>query len=196
MKRMTIALLLSLVLGPFSSVCMAQQRSSNTRSSNNKEMVQAPTRPGGNSMSRPGSSQNNVKPSNNSAPRPGFGQQNNQINNRPQTPPSGRPNQPNIRPSGPSYRPTPPPPRPTGGYIVPDPLSDMVRYTLGSGQFVDLWQINYDTYLLKYRVGNRYYSRYLYPYSGQYGPVNNISLNWSPNSFMSLIPSFQLNINL
>lgn len=175
MKRLTISIILSLVVGSMTSVCWGQHRGNNLngngRPGTHKEMT-GPNRPGkgGNSLSRPGSGQipqSPNKPTPNSHKRP-------------------EPKPVQTRPG--AIHPV--------GHVIPDPLSEMVRYSVGSGQFVDLWQISNNEYILKYKKGNRYYTRRLYPYSCQYGPISSISINWRPSQYLSVIPTFQLNINL
>lgn len=106
-------------------------------------------------------------------------------------------NRPGIGPAhhGPSPKPghnirpgTPPPP--------PPHLPDMVRYATKGCHDVNVWQINNDTYIVKYRKGKKFYTREIYPYAQRYGNVNLISVNWQPLSPWTLIPSIQLNINL
>ena len=86
------------------------------------------------------------------------------------------------------YAPAPPPPPPR--------LSHMVRYATRGCRDVAVWQIDYDTYIVKYRRGNRYYTQYLYPYADRYGDRSLITVNWQPLSPWTLIPPIQLNINL
>ena len=104
-------------------------------------------------------------------------------------------------------RPVPPPvrhyshpPRPRHHAPVPPPppprLSHMVRYATRGCRDVAVWQINPDTYIVKYRRGNRYYTQYLYPYDDIYGDRSLITVNWQPLSPWTLVPPIQLNINL
>lgn len=97
------------------------------------------------------------------------------------------------------YRPTPPPPR--RHHYAPAPplpamLSNMVAYATRGCSNVDVWQIDPETFIVKYRHGGRYYTQMLYPYAEQYGPRNSISVNWQPSNPWTLIPSINLNINL
>ena len=80
----------------------------------------------------------------------------------------------------------PPPPR----------LEHMVKHACRGGKFVDVWRVSHDTYVVKYRKGNRYYTRYLYPYAERYGNPALISINWQPQTPWVLIPPIQLNINI
>lgn len=74
-------------------------------------------------------------------------------------------------------------------------LRRMVRHAARGGRDVDVWQISDDTYIVRYNRGGHYYTQRLYPYSGKYGRVNSISVNWSPESAWSLIPGISLNFN-
>lgn len=98
------------------------------------------------------------------------------------------------------YRPVPPPPPPRRYGPVPPPppphLADMVRYATRGCRDVDVWRIDYDTYIVRYRRGNRYYTQRIYPYRDVYGPRNTISVNWTPSSPWVSVPSIHLNINL
>ena len=44
---------------------------------------------------------------------------------------------------------------------------------------MNVWQIDYDTYIVRYRRGNRFYTQRIYPYRDVYGPRNTISVNWT-----------------
>lgn len=90
---------------------------------------------------------------------------------------------------GPHHHHAPAPP-------MPPRLKHMVHHATRGCHDVDVWQVNHDTYIVKYRKGRRYYTQYLYPYSERYGNINPISLNWQPLSPWNLIPRIQLNINL
>lgn len=90
---------------------------------------------------------------------------------------------------GPHHHHAPAPP-------MPPRLKHMVHHATRGCHDVDVWQVNHDTYIVKYRKGRRYYTQYLYPYSERYGNINLISLNWQPLSPWNLIPRIQLNINL
>lgn len=92
---------------------------------------------------------------------------------------------------------TPPPPCRHHHTPAPPPhLSRMVRHATRGCRDVAVWQVNHDTYIVKYRKGRRYYTQYLYPYSGRYGDCSLITVNWQPLSPWTLIPPIQLNINL
>lgn len=85
---------------------------------------------------------------------------------------------------------TPPPPP------MPPRLSPMVSKLTRGCHDVNVWQIDHDTYIVKYRKGNRHYTRRLYPYANRYDNASLISVNWQPLSPWTLIPPIQLNINL
>ena len=137
--------------------------------------------------------ENNFKPGNNhrpgdahkpamnhkpavSAPRPGAG---------------GRPM--NIG------HPAPPPHHHNYGPALPPPpprLPHMVSHVTRGCHDVNVWQIDYDTYIVKYRRGGHWYTQYVYPYADRYSNPTLISVNWQPLSRWSIIPPIQLNINL
>lgn len=98
----------------------------------------------------------------------------------------------------PHYRPAPPKPhhKHHAGRALPPRLHDMVAYTTRGCSNVAVWQIDPNTFIVKFRKGGRYYTRMLYPYSCQYGPTQSISVNWQPLSPWTLIPSVNLNISL
>lgn len=85
---------------------------------------------------------------------------------------------------------TPPPPP------MPPKLSPMVSRLTRGCHDVNVWQIDHDTYIVKYRKGNRHYTRRIYPYADRYDNASLISVNWQPLSPWTLIPPIQLNINL
>lgn len=130
---------------------------------------------------RPGKQHNDLRPGKgHSMPAPGHGM--------------GRPAPAPVR-----HHTPPPPPRPRHYAPAPPPpprLSHMVRYATRGCRDVAVWQIDYDTYIVKYRRGNRYYTQYLYPYADRYGDRSLITVNWEPLSPWTLIPPIQLNINL
>lgn len=117
----------------------------------------------------------------------------------------GRPGKGNshARPGGnfnrhhrPTPPPPPPPPRPGYGHHGWHPnLANMVSYAVRGGSDVDVWQIDYDTYIVRFRKGKRYYTRRLYANTGRYGALNSINVNWTPASPWIQIPPIQLNIN-
>ncbi len=82
--------------------------------------------------------------------------------------------------------PPPPPPR----------LPHMVNYATRGCQDVAVWQVDPETFLVRYRRGGRWYTRYVYPYAERYGAPTLISVNWQPSAPWTLIPPIQLNINL
>ena len=85
--------------------------------------------------------------------------------------------------------PTPPPP-------PPERLPYMVRHATKGCSDVNVWQIDHDTYIVKYRKGRKYYTREIYPYREKYGKATLINVNWQPHSPWVLIPPMQININL
>ncbi len=105
-------------------------------------------------------------------------------------------------PAPPSHYAPPRTPRPHHSAYRPLPASydrqfrRMVSYATRGARDISVWQISNDTFIVKYFRGGRYYTQYLYPYSGRYGSRSHISVNWSPNSLWELIPSINLNINL
>lgn len=93
--------------------------------------------------------------------------------------------------------PPPPPPRHYGPVPPPPPrLAHMVRHATRGCHDVRVWQIDADTYIVKYRRGHRWYTQRIYPYDEIYGSPGTISVNWMPESPWNLIPSVHLNINL
>lgn len=190
MRRTTIILILSLFFAMGSGVAYADRH-------NDKDRHEQRDRGRGNNRKNPGNrpgykehgkkkdkwnkhnSHKHDKSWNkhNSAPRPGHGY------GRP-VPPPPRPH--HYRPS--HYAPAPPPP--------PAHLGYMVKHATRGCRDVAVWQISPDTYIVKYRKGNRFYTRRLYPYSNRYDAPNVISVNWTPLSPWTLIPSINLNINL
>lgn len=204
MRRLFTSLLLSLFILSGTGMALAdrhdnrdrkEHRQDNKRPGYGKHDDKRPgfgnnnaTRPGnnGNNNLRPGNGHNNHRPGGNhganSNVRPGHGQNNYN--------PAPRPNN--------YYRPTPPPPpgyRPAP-YPIHDNLGAMVSYATRGGHDIAVWQVDYDTYVVRFRKGNNYYTQYIYPYAGRYGTRSRISLNWSPLSPWTLIPNVQLNINL
>ncbi len=79
---------------------------------------------------------------------------------------------------------------------APSRLPNMVSQITKGCHDVNVWQIDDETYIVKYRKGNRYYTRRIYPYSNSYGNPSLISINWQPLLLWSLIRPIQLNINL
>lgn len=87
---------------------------------------------------------------------------------------------------------TPPPPPAS----MPPRFSPMLSKITKGCHDVNVWQIDHDTYIVKYRKGNRHYTRRFYPYADRYGKASLINVNWQPLSLWTLIPPIQLNINL
>lgn len=81
-------------------------------------------------------------------------------------------------------------------YSIHDNLAYMVSRITRGGRDVNVWQVNPNTYVVRFRKGNHLYAQYLYPYEGRYGKRNTISVNWVPQSPWALIPSIHLNIDL
>lgn len=151
---------------------------------------------------RPGGNHNSN--SHNSAPRPGFGQpgNGNQGYGRPgpnhpapapNRPVPGRPgigapaHHPTYHPQPGNYAPVPPP---------PPYLGSMVRQLTRGCNDVAVWQIDPNTFIMRYRRGLRYYTQVLYPYAYRYERPTLISVNWAPMEPWTFIPSINLNINL
>lgn len=93
-------------------------------------------------------------------------------------------------PTAPSRPGTPLPPPP------PDRLPHMVKHATKGCHDVNVWQVNHDTYIVKYRKGKKYYTREIYPYAQQYGKPTLININWQPMDPWVFIPPVQININL
>lgn len=205
MKGLVKTLVLSLMLGSVSFVSMGttRERSGDHHRQESRTTMSRPgqTKPRGSSMSRPGQGKPQSgmtgKPGNSSAPRPGYGQ-GLKPSMRPTPPPPPANKRYDYRGSRDRRGYMPPPPPPPGVAPIPlyDTLSHMIMNTLCGGRLIDLWQIAPDAFMVKYRIGNSYYSRCIYPYSNRYGAQSRISAGWSPGSFMTLIPSINLNINL
>lgn len=81
-------------------------------------------------------------------------------------------------------------------YSVHDNLGYMISQIARGGRDINVWQVDPGTYVVRFRKGNHLFAQYLYPYEGRYGKRNTISVNWSPLSPWTLIPSIHLNINL
>lgn len=92
-----------------------------------------------------------------------------------------------------------PPPAPIRYAPVPPPpphLGHMVKHATRGCHDIEVWRIDYDTYIVRFRRGNRFYTQRIYPYIDRYGPRNMISVNWIPDNPWITIPSVSLNINL
>lgn len=104
------------------------------------------------------------------------------------------------RPGRPGYfgKPSPGPvPRPNAFHINHDRrFHDMVKHAAYGGSDVRVWQINADTYIVKYRKGRKWYTRRFYPNSGRYDAPGLININWNPMSSWTLLPSININIPL
>lgn len=77
----------------------------------------------------------------------------------------------------------------------PDNLARMARHAAGNGKIVNVWMVNPETYLVQYRHGNRYYTRYFYPYANSYSSPAAITVNWNPMASWLAVPPIQFNIN-
>lgn len=73
-------------------------------------------------------------------------------------------------------------------------LRKMIRYAARGGRDVHVWRVSDDTYVVKYYRGGHYYTQRLYPYTGRYGSRGIINVNWSPESYWTLLPSININI--
>lgn len=199
MRRIVTTLLLSLVLTTGSGVAFADR--THDRGHDRKEYrPQGNHRPGnGHSGSnrpgngnhgnnRPGNSQHHDKDKHDDR-RPGWGQNNH--NNRPPQNSGHSMGRPGFQ-SGPHHSMTPPPPRPH----YHSNLAPMVRHAVRGARDVNIWQIDPETFVVRFRIGNRLYAQYIYPYSGIYGERSLISVNWLPQSPWIPIPPVTLNINI
>lgn len=72
----------------------------------------------------------------------------------------------------------------------------MVHHAARGGRDIDVWMINADTYVVRYRLGGVLYAQYIYPNAGRYGARTRISVNWSPLSPWIPVPSVNFNINI
>lgn len=75
-------------------------------------------------------------------------------------------------------------------------LDKMVRYAARGAKDVSVWQIDPETFIIRYLLGNQYYTQKLYPGSCRYGARSVINNGWSPLSSWSLLPPINININL
>lgn len=80
------------------------------------------------------------------------------------------------------------------GYDHDKQLRKMIRYAARGGRDVHVWRVSDDTYVVKYYRGGHYYTQRLYPYTGRYGSRGIINVNWSPESYWTLLPSININI--
>lgn len=103
--------------------------------------------------------------------------------------------------NNPSWRPTPPPPphhapAPHHGYAIErDPkFHKMIAKAAYGGTDVKVWRVSYDTYIVKYRKGRKWYTRRFYPYANRYDAPGVININWNPLSAWTLLPSVNINI--
>lgn len=79
-------------------------------------------------------------------------------------------------------------------YGYPAILPRMVAYAARGGRDVNVWQIDDDTYVVRYNCGGRYYTQRLYPNSKRYGARGLVNINWSPESYWLPLPSININI--
>lgn len=70
-------------------------------------------------------------------------------------------------------------------------LHDMVRHSTYGGRDIALWQIDHDTFIVRYFKDGRYYTRRLYPYTGRYGMTYEVATSWLPQT-----PWININISL
>ncbi|MDE6339567.1 MAG: hypothetical protein K2K97_07245 [Muribaculaceae bacterium] len=70
----------------------------------------------------------------------------------------------------------------------------MVANAARGGSDVRVWRINPDTYIVKYRIGHRWYTRRFYPHTGRFDAPGIININWNPMSGWTLLPSININI--
>lgn len=96
-------------------------------------------------------------------------------------------------------RPVPPPPhhRPAmapPGHCYPDRLGRMVNHATRGCRNVSVWQVDNDTFVVRYLKGGRYYTRYIYPYANRYGAVQLLTPGWQPFSSWLTVPSIQVNL--
>lgn len=115
-------------------------------------------------------------------------------------------------------------PRPGyGNHHHPPRLAPMVKHCVGRGRYDHVWMVGPGQYAVRFFRNGKYYMQYIWPETGRYGSpfriimnapgewyaYNNrnqlyyeegntlrISLNGSPMSPWTLIPSVELNINL
>lgn len=73
-------------------------------------------------------------------------------------------------------------------------LRSMVAYSTRGAKDVRVWQINGDTFIVRYFKGGRYYVQRIYPYTNRYGAASVVNLNWNPLSSWTLLPSLSINI--
>lgn len=110
------------------------------------------------------------------------------------------------RPGAPAHRTTPPPPPRKSRHHAPRPphhypprLASMVGYATRGCSNVDVWQVDPNTFVVRYFRNGRYYTQYLYPYANRYGNIELLGGGWSPLSGWISIPLGSLgslNINL
>ena len=170
------------------------------------------SKPGNNSKPgqniKPGNNHNNgngFKPGNNHKPGNNFNPGNNHrpgdahrpgVNHKPavSAPRPGAGSRPVV-----VGHPAPPPHHNNYGPALPPPpprLPHMVHHVTRGCHDVNVWQIDPETYIVKYRRGGRWYTQYVYPYAERYSNPTLISVNWQPLTRWSIIPPIQLNINL
>ncbi len=73
-------------------------------------------------------------------------------------------------------------------------LRQMVAHVAPGAGDVMLWQIDPETYIVKYLLGGKYYTQRLYPYSGRYGSRGVVNINWNPLSSWTLLPSINITL--
>lgn len=82
------------------------------------------------------------------------------------------------------------------GWSRPPKLDYMVRHIDRGAKDVSVWQVDYNTYVVRYRKGHKWYKRLFNPYTGHYSSPALINVNWQiPGSWIQ-IPPIQININI
>lgn len=78
---------------------------------------------------------------------------------------------------------------------LPPRLMEMVKHTTRGCKDVNVFRVNRDTYVVRYRKGHKIYARYLYPFDNRYGAKNVVTMNWIPQVPDVEIPPIQINLN-
>lgn len=79
---------------------------------------------------------------------------------------------------------------------LPPRLMEMVKHTTRGCKDVNVFRVNRDTYVVRYRKGHKIYARYLYPFDNRYGAKNVVTMNWIPQVPYVEIPPIQINLSL
>lgn len=80
------------------------------------------------------------------------------------------------------------------GHRYPDRLGHMVSRAARGARNVSVWQVDNNTYVVRYFKKGRYYTRYLYPYANRYGAVQVLAPAWQPLSSWFTVPSVKVNL--